>query len=568
MSRTATRLLLLAVACAVGVTLVLWVQRLRTPEGPAEATIRAATRAEPVTLNPLVAADLASLMVTRLLHTTLVRIDHATQEVVPALATSWTPYPDGRRYRLALDPAARFSDGAPVTADDVVFSFEAAYHPSVKSTLASGLLVGGEPIAVTAVEPHTVELTYPAPYGPGLRPLHALPILPSHRLRDALDAGTLRDAWSLTTPPDELVGAGPFALEGITPGIGVTVVRQPHAWQRDADGRTLPRVTRLELRLMASQDAEMLALASGELDIPTGDLRPEDVPEARRLADEGVLQVTELGVSLAPDLLWFNLNPDARATRDKPWLRERALREAISHAVDRQAFIDAVFHGEAEAVTGPVTPGNRQWHVEDIEPREFSRERAAALLDGLGLVDRDGDGLRDDPSGRRASFAVLVQQGHSSRQRAMTVVQEALRQVGLHMDIVALDARSLFGRLGEGTYEAMYHALPATDTDPAGYGEFWLSSGQLHLWHPAQTSPATAWEAEMDRLFLAHVATTDIDDRTRLFGDVLRLHHRELPTIAFAAPRVHVAVSGRLTGVRPGLLAPPVLWQAAEIGVR
>src|SRR5690606_15961056 len=86
-SRTATRLLLLAVACAVGVTLLLWVQRLRTPDGPAEATILAATRAEPVTFNPLVASDLASLTVTRLIHTTLVQIDHQTQEVVPALAT-------------------------------------------------------------------------------------------------------------------------------------------------------------------------------------------------------------------------------------------------------------------------------------------------------------------------------------------------------------------------------------------------------------------------------------------------------------------------------------------------
>src|SRR5690606_24198276 len=145
-----------------------------------------------------------------------------------------------------------------------------------------------------------------------------------------------------------------------------------------------------------------------------------------------------------------------------------------------------------------------------------------------------------------------VQQGHSSRQRAMTVLQEALRQIGLHMDIVPLDARSLFGRLGSGTYEAIYHALPATDTDPAGYAEFWLSSGQLHLWHPSQPTPATPWEAEMNRLFLAHVATTDRDDRRRLFRDALRLHHRELPTISFAAPRVHVAVSGRLTRVRPG----------------
>lgn len=568
MSRTATRLLLLSVALAIGVTLVLWVQRLRESPASVEATLRAATRAEPVTFNPLVAADLASLTVARLVHATLVRIDHQTQELVPALATAWTEHAGGRRYTLTLDPQARFADGRPVTAEDVRFSFEVAHDPRVASPLASGLLIGETAIAVRAVDAHTIELTYPAPYGPGLRPLHALPILPAHVLGAAHAAGTLRDAWALTTPPEEIVGAGPFAIERVDPGVGVVFVRQPHAWQRDADGELLPRVARLELRLMASQDAEMLALAAGDLDIPTGELRPEDVPEARRLAAEGTLQLAELGVSLAPDLLWFNLVPDAEATRDRPWLRERAFREAIVHAVDREAFINAIYQGEAEPLVTPISPGNRAWHADGLELRPFSPARAASLLDGLGLVDRDGDGLRDTPGGGTASFAVLVQQGHSSRERGMTVVQEALRQVGLRMDVATLDARSLFGRLGAGTYDAIYHALPATDTDPAGYSEFWLSSGQLHLWHPAQPAPATAWEAEIDRLFLAHVATPDRAERKRLFDAIQQLHQRELPTISFAAPRVHVAVSGRLTDVRPGLLAPPVLWQAAEIGVR
>lgn len=568
MGRNATRLLLFSLACAVAVTLYFWVERLRAPDAPADATLRAATRAEPITFNPLVATDLASLVVGRLQHATLVRLDHETQEVTPYLAESWTRSDDGLTVTLTLHADARFSDGRPVTADDVLFSFDAVYDKDLGSPHADGLRVNGEPLGVRAVDARTIELTYPAPYGPGLRPLHTLPILPKHRLAQALADGSLDDTWTLSTPPSELVGAGPFVLERHDPGVAVHFVRTPQPWQRDGDGSLLPRVARLELRLLPSQDAEMLQLASGDLDVTTAELRPEDVPEARRLEQRGVLQVFDLGVGLNADFLWFNLVPDAAATRNRPWLRERALREAIAHAVNRNDFIDAVYQGSAEPVAGLITPGNRAWHAPDVAPRAWSVDRASALLDGLGLTDRDGDGVRDDAAGRPARFSVLVQQGHTSRQLAMTWLQETLRPLGLQMDIVPLDAQAIFTRSQAGDYDAIYHALPATDTDPAGLGVFWLSSGPLHLWHPNQPTPATAWEAEIDRLFAAQRASVDAGERRRLMQQAQQVFDRELPALFFAAPKVHVAVSRRLTGVRPGLLAPPVLWNAAEIGVR
>lgn len=568
MSRFATRLLLLAIASATTFTLFMAWQRLGPPDPPADTTLRAATRAEPLTFNPLVAHDLASLVVARLTHASLVRIAHDTQALEPYLAASWTTSDDGRVVTATLDESARFSDGQPVTAGDVVFSFEAVYDPRVDSPLAASLRVGDQPIGIRAVDARTVELSYPAAHGPGLRPLHALPILPRHRLHQQLANGSLREAWSLGTPPADLVGAGPFELERHDPGVALHFARTPHPWERDADGALLPYVSRLELRVVPSQDAEMVQLSSGALDITTAELRPEDVPEARRLDAEGVLQVFDLGAALNADFLWFNLDPAAAAAADRPWLQARALREAIAHAVDRDAFVDAVYQGSGTPVSGLITPGNRTWYSPDVAPRAYAPDRSASLLDGLLLRDRDNDGVREDAEGRPARFSVLVQQGHTSRQRAMTVLQAMLRPIGLQVDIVAMDAQSIFGRLQAGDYDAIYHTLPATDTDPAGLGEFWLSSGTLHLWHLGQTAPATEWEAEIDRLFRTQLATVDQHERRRLMQEAQRVFDRELPALFFAAPTVHVAVSGRLTGVRPGLLAPPVLWNVAAIGVR
>ena len=103
-----------------------------------------------------------------------------------------------------------FSDGTPFTADDVVFTFQALYDPKAEGPLASSLRVNGQPLAVRKVDAHTVVLTLPAPYGPGLRLLNGLPILPAHKLRDALAKGEFAKAWSTATPPAEITGLGPY----------------------------------------------------------------------------------------------------------------------------------------------------------------------------------------------------------------------------------------------------------------------------------------------------------------------------------------------------------------------
>ena len=320
----------------------------------------------------------------------------------------------------------------------------------------------------------------------------------------------------------------------------------------------------------------MLRLRAAEADVITAELRPDDLPEARALAAQGQLQLFELGPSLETDMLWFNLAPPGTPTgaggtgtgEKRAWLRTRELREAISHAVDRTTFINAVYRGAAVQVSGMITPGNHVWHAPEIVPRPFSLAMAGEQLDRVGVRDRNGDGVREDIHNAPAKFTLLVQQGHTIRQRAALVLQEALAKVGLQVEIASLDARGLQQRLGEGSYEAMYHALPGSDTDPSGLMEFWLSSGRFHLWNPAQRAATTPWEQELDLLMTRQLSMTDPEERRRTVVQAQKLLDTELPVIVFAAPLVTIATSARLTHVTPGLLAPQVLWNAAEIGVR
>ena len=164
----------------------------------------ASIRSEPRTFNRLIARDSSSSLIGELTHAPLVRIHKVDDRVEPWLAESWTQSADGLSYELSLRPNVRFSDGTAFTSADVLFSFAAVYYDTVVSPLADVLRVGGKPMTVVAKDDLTVEVTFPEPFSPGIRILSNLPILPKHRLGEALAAGTLAEAWAVTTPPEDM----------------------------------------------------------------------------------------------------------------------------------------------------------------------------------------------------------------------------------------------------------------------------------------------------------------------------------------------------------------------------
>ncbi len=529
------------------------------PAVPARPIV-AAIRTEPRSFNRFAAGDRASALVAQLTHARLVHLNHATQELEPALASSWTLDSDGRTYTLTLRDGVAFSDGVPFTADDVVFTFQALYDPRAEGPLASSLRVNGQPITVSKVDPRTVVLTLPAPHGPGLRLLNALPILPAHKLRDALARGEFRTAWSTATPPADIAGLGPYVLRSYTPGERVEFARNPHYGARGPGVR--PGVERITLRIIPSQDAERLALEAGELDIMNADVRPDDLKAIRALAAAGKVRLYDIGPAVDQDTLWFNLGPDARKpAASRPWL-DRAVRRAAAHAVDRAAFVNTVYLGAGVQADGPIPPGNRGWHSNALTRYEHDLLKARALLTGAGLKDANADGIFETATGKPLTIELLTQRGHAIRERAAEVIASDLEDAGLSVDVVALDVPALVDRLQKGTYDAAYFAVSASDTDPSANLDYWLSSGSFHVWHPRQKSPATPWEAEIDRLMQELTGLTDAAARRDRFERVQQIMVAELPTLSFAAPALVTATSPRVEGLEPGPIHPYLLWRA------
>jgi peptide/nickel transport system substrate-binding protein len=527
-------------------------------------SLTATIRSEPSTYNRFVSNLAAVDAVTRLTHATLVRLNRATGDYEPWLAEKWVASPDNRVLTFTLRDGVTFSDGVPFTSADVMFTFRALYDPAVESVLASGMLVAGKPLQVSAPDARTVVITLPAPFAPGVGLLDNLPIYPKHQLEAALDAHTFPAAWGPTTLPGTMAGLGPFVVGAYVPGQRLTFTRNPHYWQKDAAGTVLPYLDSIVMEFVTMQDAEVLRLEAGSIDLLTqADVRPEDLAALRRLRDQGALQLADVGIGVDPNLLWFNLTPGSPVAAAKPYLQRVEFRQAISYAVDRDAIVNTVYLGAAVPVYGPVTPGNRIWYSDSAPKYPHDPARAKALLAGLGLTDRNGDGILEDAAGRHVQFSILTQRGNI-RERTATMIQEQLRQAGITVDVVGLDAPSIYGRVSKGDYESAYYGFQASSFDPAMNLDFWLSGGSGHIWNTGAPAP---WEKTIDDLMQKQAAAPALADRQRLFAEALTVFGENLPAIYVVAPKVSVAMSRRVGGAVPVLLDPKILWSPATLSV-
>jgi peptide/nickel transport system substrate-binding protein len=527
----------------------------RTPAQPStRREAFASVRNEPRSYNRHVSRDAATDLVSTLTQARLIRVNKETQELEPWLAESWIADQPGRVYTVKLRAGVEFSDGTPFTADDVLFAFQAAYDRRVASPIGDLLTIGHQPIAVSKVDPHTVTLTFPSPYAPGLRLLDNLPILPRHKLAGPLADGTFVKAWGLSTPPSEIVGLGPFVVKEYVAGQRMIFERNPRYWRRDARGVQLPYLDRLTVDVVPDAGAEQLRLQAGQLDMTAGEVPPESYATVKRAADAGRLKLHDLGVALDADSLWFNLKPGAfRNDPRASWLQRDELRHAISMAVDRRVFADTVFFGAGEPVDGPETPSNRKWYSADVPKVRHDPEGARRLLASIGA------------SGAR--FTLITQKGRPRLERGAAVIRDELKKIGVVVDVVALDANALIERFAvTKDYEAVYFSPQKTDTDPGTQPDFWLSSGSAHLWNMAQAKPATAWEQHIDDLMAKQIASPDETERRRLYAEVLRTFAEHEPVLYFAAPRLFVAVSSRVS-LTPAIAPMPALWSPDTVAV-
>ena len=243
------------------------VQRMAALSGRSGGHLVIGQRAEPKTLNPVTATDAVSREVSGRIMADLIEINRVTQQTEPALAKSWKISPDGRTFTLQLRKGVRFSDGHPFDADDVVFSFKVYMDEEVGSPQRDLLIIDGNPIIVTKLDPYTVRFTLARPYAAAERLFDGLAMLPKHLLEKPYLEGHLPQTWLLNVAPAEIAGLGPFRFKQYLPGQRIVLERNPYYWKIDRDNQRLPYLDELVFLFVGSEDAQVMRFEAGETQV-------------------------------------------------------------------------------------------------------------------------------------------------------------------------------------------------------------------------------------------------------------------------------------------------------------
>ena len=544
--------------------------------GTAGGTLRYRVASPPQTFNYLQAADEPSLLVAfYLLGGRLVEFDHDTGAYVPGLAESWHAGADARVLEVLLRAGLQFSNGAPLTAEDVVFSLAAIYDERTAAPLfREAMLVGGRPIEATVTGPRELRLNFPEPVAAPENYLSNLAVLPRQHLAAAFAQSGLRHAYSLSADPQSIVTAGPFAAAAAAPGERLTLRRNPHYWKRDAAGQPLPYLETLVIEVIGDANNAFARLQQNALEV-LDRLRPTDYATLR--AQPGARQAVDAGPGLNTDHLWFNLNTDVRNAKPivnpvkGAWFTEARFRRAISHALDREALAAVHLRGLATPLYQFVSPGNRVWAARDLPQTRYDLAQARTLLAAAGFSLRGTAAAPElfDARGQRVEFSLLVPAESQARVTMATVVQADLAQLGINMQVAPLEFGELSRRVFQSfDYDAVLFGASVSEPDPTAYANLLRSSSPAHQWHPRQAKPATAWEARIDELLSAQARATDHAQRVALFHEIQAILAEQLPLIPLVARHTTSAATQRLGNYRPSPLLPYSLWNAEELFLR
>ncbi|HEX6315213.1 MAG TPA: ABC transporter substrate-binding protein [Gemmatimonadaceae bacterium] len=478
-------------------------------------------------LNPVLAPDIGSVLINKVIFSSLVRPDENLQPV-PDLAESWATSDDGRQYTFTLKPGVKWHDGQPFSAHDVKFTFDQVIDVKSGSRLRSDFAaIDG----VDVIDSLTVRFRLKTPFAPFLALLgYNAGILPAHKFRDR----KLTDAsdFSRSAP----VGTGPFRVVNAQPGSAIVLERNPHY-----HGAT-PALDQVIFRIVPDVNAQVAQLLAGELDIVP--VEPANLPSVQRGSNVTTVQ----NPIVQHVYVGFN--------QDRSYFKPALVRRALDFAVNRKAIVDGVLKGAADLPRGTIPLVLSSFYDASLPAHTYQPDSARALLGRAGWRAGD-DGMLHDAAGKPFAFTLLVDKGNPTREQAALAVQQDLRRVGVAASIETLEFATLVrDRVLPGDFDAVL-IWWTTPPDPDQFAFYATGQDNNHVRYS---------NARVDSLLAAGRATLDSARRRELYQAFQREEMTDPPVLVLFYPRELLALSKRVAGL-PAIGLRDALRHAERISV-
>ncbi|MBW4465501.1 MAG: ABC transporter substrate-binding protein [Pegethrix bostrychoides GSE-TBD4-15B] len=540
---------------------------------------------DPKTFNYITSDESSSGEILALMYEGLLTTNGITGELEPGLAESWEISDDQRRITYKLRDGLKWSDGEPMTVDDLIFTYsDIIFNEKIPTSVADIFRVGEQGLfpTVRKVDDQRVEFAAPEPFAPLLR-FAGGAFLPRHALEKSIQTldeqgnPQFLSTWGTDVNPKELIASGPYRLKSYQPGERAILERNPYYWRRDAEDNAQPYVEQFVFQFVASDDAALAQFRAGGIDVEG--ITPDYFALIKREEQRGDFQIYNGGAALSSQYISFNLN---QARRDgKPlvdpiksrWFNNLAFRQAVAHALDRPTMINNIYKGLGVPQHSAIYIQSPYYFPPEkgLPTYEYDLAEAKALLLSGGFK-YSGDKLTD-AEGNPVRFTLITNAGNKIREAMGTQIKQDLAAIGIQVDFQPIAFNTLVGKMSDSLdWEAILLGFSGAGVEPDGGRNIWSPTGRLHMFNqspspgqpPLEGWQVSDWETELGRLYVQGGQELDDSKRKAIYAEAQVLAQQHIPLIFLINPLALSAVKNRIQGVQYGALGG-ALWNVHEL---
>ena len=516
----------------------------------------------PKTFNPCNTKDSTSSSMAGLMYDGLVTTNPRTGEVEPQLAKSFTV--DGNDYLIHLRRGIQWTDGKPITADDVMYTYnEVVFRGLGNPSVMDAMKVDGKLPELVKIDDYTVKFTTPQPFAPFLR-LLSYPIVPKHYFKPYSDRGeSVFNAFlSPNTPPEEIVSSGAFKLKEYVAAQRVVFVRNPNYYKINLKDEKLPYLDKVVYMIVGDTNNEILKFEAKEIDVLS--LRGSNVARYKIREPQSDYIIYNLGPDTGTLFLVLNLN-NRKDNNCKPyvnpvkasWFASRDFRAAIDWAIDRKNMVQNIASGVAEPLYTAESL-NSIYLNKYIKGHPKDKAVAQKSLKKAGFYYKNG--ILYDKNSNRVEFDLYTNAGVLEREALGVMIKQDLEDLGMKVNFKPLEFNSLVNKLtNTHDWDMAIMGLTGSPLEPHDGKNVWTSSGSLHMFNQRPQGycidDRLSWEKELDEIFREGALKLTFEERKPLYDRYQTIIYDQKPIIYLYSPIRITAIRKKFKNIYPTALS-------------
>jgi peptide/nickel transport system substrate-binding protein len=544
------------------------------------------------TFNPILIQDAYSGIAIGFTLTGLISENAITKQLEPELAEKWEFQQDGKQLIFTMRPDLKWSDGQPLTVDDVLFTYQdIIFNKKIPSGAQDVLRVGKSQTLpkVEKLDDRRISFFLSEPFAPALRTIGGTGILPKHIFAPTIQEDPkdqdkklkFLETWTLTTPVNQLVGSGAYLIQEYRPSERIIYKPNPYYWKKGT-----PHIEKFVMQIVESPDTALLRFRSGDLDMYR--LRGEDYQLLKKFEQRDRFKIYNAGPSTGQGFIMFNLNKGRDPKTNQPfvdpikskWFNDVNFRRAVAYALNREAMITNLSRGLAQTQNSPISipspyflPPEKGLKVYDYLP-----EKSKEILLQAGYKYDDKQQLLDS-QGNLVRFTLLAPAG--GRVALGAQIKSDLEKIGMKIDFNPVDFRIISDKLDNSKqWDATILGFTG-GAEPNSAINLWATDGDSHLFNKgpsAEEKPFVGreiadWEQKIHDLMIQGAQELDETKRKAIYAEYQQLVQEQLPLIHLTISLYLVAVRDRVENVQPSALAGSTgvtgaLWNVEQLKLK